>query len=196
MPLHPVGWHGGTLHQNGWEAPKKRSSHHTRGIGTQDYTSPSLHTGHPLTTLRAWHRLPECLRENSDCPATCCLRHPRQGMTDNRSRCKFSGPSTWHPQLSLPTPESGQWLDEDSLWQTGQLRKLPRGWQSVALSPKLQSSWEGPYKVVTQINYVITGSRGTLGQGWWWYTWTDWNLIRELLKMRDLKEGAAGAVGE
>jgi hypothetical protein len=33
-----------------------------------------------------------------------------------------------------------------------------------------------------------TGSRGTLGRGWRQYTWTDWHLIRELLRTSNLKE--------
>jgi hypothetical protein len=32
--------------------------------------------------------------------------------------------------------------------------------------------------------------------GWWWYTWTDWNLLREPLGASNLKEGALWAVGE
>jgi hypothetical protein len=50
-------------------------------------------------------------------------------------------------------------------------------------SPNLQSSCEGPYKVVTWINNVYTGPWGTLDQGWWWYMCTDWLLIRESLGM-------------
>jgi hypothetical protein len=65
--------------------------------------------------------------------ATCCLASsPEQGMTHNWSRDKFSGPSTCYPQL-CPTPEAGQWPDENSLWHAGQLCGLPWGWQSVAL---------------------------------------------------------------
>jgi hypothetical protein len=52
------------------------SSHRTRGIETQDYTSSSLITGHPLTTLWAWPWLALCSEENSNCLATCCLGHP------------------------------------------------------------------------------------------------------------------------
>jgi hypothetical protein len=53
--------------------------------------------------------------------------NPQQRMTHNRSRDKFSGPPTWHPQLCPHTPETGQWPDENSLWQTGQLWWLPWG---------------------------------------------------------------------
>jgi hypothetical protein len=41
-----------------------------------------------------------------------------------------------------------------------------------------------------------TGSRGTVGRGWWWYTWTSSQLIRELLGTSGLKEGAVVVVGE
>jgi hypothetical protein len=37
-------------------------------------------------------------------------------------------------------------------------------------SPKLQSIWEVPYKVITQINDAYTGSNGTLDWGWQWCT--------------------------
>jgi hypothetical protein len=50
-PAPAIRRHGGALRQNGRGTPAK--SHRTRGIGTQDYPSSSLLTGHPLTTLRA-----------------------------------------------------------------------------------------------------------------------------------------------
>jgi hypothetical protein len=64
---------------------------------------------------------------------TYCFGHPREGTTNNRSRIKFIRLSIRHPQLCPPKPEADQWLDEISLWQTGQLCGLPRGWR-VALS--------------------------------------------------------------
>jgi hypothetical protein len=60
---------------------------------------------------------------------------PRKGTANNRSRGKFNGPYTRHPQLYPPTPEAGQWPDANSLRRTGQLLGLPRGRQRVALSP-------------------------------------------------------------
>jgi hypothetical protein len=36
----------------------------------------------------------------------------------------------------------------------------------------------------------------SLQKGLWWYTWTTWHLIRELLGTSGLKEEAVGAVGE
>jgi hypothetical protein len=63
-------------------------------------------------------------------------------------------------------------------------------------SPKLQTSREGLYKLVTKINDVYRGSSGTLDWVWWWYTWTAWHLIREVLRTSGLEEGAARAVGE
>jgi negative regulator of sigma E activity len=32
-------------------------------------------------------------------------------------------------------------------------------------------------------------------EGWWWYIWTSWHLIREVLRMSSLKEGTEGVVG-
>jgi hypothetical protein len=61
------------------------------------------------------------------------------------------------------TSEANQRPDEHSIRKTSQLRRLPRGRQSVALSPnpheaeiaKFQSSWEGPFKVVTRLNDMV-----------------------------------------
>jgi hypothetical protein len=47
---------------------------------------------------------------------------PQQGTTHNRSRGTFSGPSTWHTHLWSPTPEAGQWLNENSSLHADQLR--------------------------------------------------------------------------
>jgi hypothetical protein len=33
-------------------------------------------------------------------------------------------------------------------------------------------------------------------EGWWWYIWTSWHLIRELLGMSSLKEGAEEVAGK
>jgi hypothetical protein len=55
---------------------------------------------------------------------------------------RINEPSTRHTQLCAPTHEADKWPDENSLRQTGQLRGLPRGRQSVAPSAN-------PYKVET-----------------------------------------------
>jgi hypothetical protein len=58
-------------------------------------------------------------------------------------------------------------------------------------SPRLRSLWEGPHKVVTQVSemvYRIQRNPKCL------YAWNDWHLIRELLGMSSLKEGAVVAV--
>jgi hypothetical protein len=71
-----------------------------------------------------------------DSPATSSLEHPpRQETTYNRSRSKLDGPTTRHPQLCSPSPESCQSPDENSLRQTSQLRGLPRRRLSMAVSP-------------------------------------------------------------
>jgi hypothetical protein len=131
----------------------EKLSHCTRGIGMQDYPSSSLLAGHPLTTLRAWPWLVWCLEENSDCPAL-WGKPPspyQKGTTHNRSCGKLSGPPTQHPQLYLATPEAGQWLGENSLRQTGQLRGLPWGWRHVALSAHLHE------RKVTQASISMRG---------------------------------------
>jgi hypothetical protein len=115
----------------------RASTHDTTGS-----TPPSLVFGQEL-------RLP--------CDLQFWVPH-RQGKPHNRLCGRLSGSST-HPQLCLPTPEAGQRPDENPVRHTSQLQRLPRGRQSVALSPnpkgkslQLQSSWEGPNKVVIRIN--------------------------------------------
>jgi hypothetical protein len=68
--------------------------------------------------------------------------------------------------------------------------------QRKGKSSKLQSSWEGPYRVVTQLMMWCTGFSGTLEQGWWSYTWTGSHLIRQPLGTSSPKEGAVGQVGK
>jgi hypothetical protein len=70
---------------------------------------------------------------------------------------------------------------------------LYRPTRTKGKSPKLQSSWEGPYKIVTRINDVVYKIQRYPR---WWYTQTDRHHIRESLDTSGLKEGAAGAVEE
>jgi hypothetical protein len=129
-------------------------------VGLPVFLLANRSSSHDITGLTP---LSLCSEENSDCPATCCLGHPRQESTHNRSRGRLSGPSTRHPQLCPPKLEAGQWPAKISLRQNSQLSELPWVRQSVALSPNphedeialLQTSWEGPYKVVTRINDVV-----------------------------------------
>jgi hypothetical protein len=67
--------------------------------------------------------------------------------------------------------------------------------QQTGKSPKLQSSWEGPYRVATQLMMWCTGFSGTLEQKRWSYTWTGSHLIRQPLRMTSPKEGAVEQVG-
>jgi hypothetical protein len=61
-------------------------------------------------------------------------------------------------------------------------------------SSKLQSSWKGLYKV-TRINDVVYRIQRNPRSKMMVYTWTNWHLIREPLRMSGLQEGAAGADG-
>jgi hypothetical protein len=62
---------------------------------------------------------------------------PNKERPHNQSRGKFSGPPTfWRPQLCPPIPEACPWPDEDSLWQTGEIRGLWQWRKNVAVSPK------------------------------------------------------------
>jgi hypothetical protein len=83
----------------------------------------------------------------------------------------------------------GGYKEGDTVWLYRLTRKNGK-------SPKLQSSFEGPHKIVTRINRWYTGSRETLNRRWWWYVWAGSHLIRELLGTRDLKEGAVRAVAQ
>jgi hypothetical protein len=108
---------------------KEKSLHRTRGIGRQDCSSSSwpkasIHDATGLTPASLVFGTPTGTRPD-------VWSSHRQGTTQNRSRGKFSGPSTCHPQL-LPTPEAGS---DQMKVRAGHLRGLPRRRQSVALSP-------------------------------------------------------------
>jgi hypothetical protein len=132
-PAPGIGRNCWALHQNGRGAPTKCSRIASEGLDARmpifllAYRA-STHDTSSLTLASL------VFGRELRLPAICCLGHPPNRTTLNRSRCKFSGPSTWHPQLRPPTPGAGQWPDENSFRQTGQLRGLPQGRQSVALS--------------------------------------------------------------
>ena len=73
-------------------------------------------------------------------------------------------PAARHTPLHPPKSENGQWLHEgilyDQLANSAGFQEGDQVWyyyptQKTGKSPKLQSSWEGPYNIVTQINNVI-----------------------------------------
>jgi hypothetical protein len=64
-----------------------------------------------------------------------CVDQKTQGLSNEPTETQVELlASTGHPPLCPPTPEAGQWPDENWLRYTSQLRRLPRGRQSMALS--------------------------------------------------------------
>jgi hypothetical protein len=63
-------------------------------------------------------------------------------------------------------------------------------------SPKLQSPWDGPYRVITQINDVVYRIKLNPRLRMMVVHLDGRYLIRELLGASNLKEGATGTVGE
>jgi hypothetical protein len=86
-------------------------------------------------------------------------------------------------------PNSAGYLEGERVWRY-------RPTHTKGKSHKLQSSWEGPYKVVTRINDVVYRIQGNPRLRLM-VVHLDWVApIRELLGMRNFKEGAVVAVGE
>jgi hypothetical protein len=112
----------------------EKPSHRTRRIGTQDYPllvayRASIHDAAGLTP--AILVFEKELRRPYDLP----FGAPLQGTIHNRSRGRFSGQSTRHPQLCPPTSEACLWPDENSLRQTGHLLGLSWGRQMCLYRP-------------------------------------------------------------
>jgi hypothetical protein len=88
---------------------------------------------------------------------------PQQGAIHHQTHCGYDRLASRHPQLCLPTPETGHWTNENPLWPPGHLHILPGGWPSVAMLPsshqrkvtQASASLEGPYRIVTWINDVV-----------------------------------------
>jgi hypothetical protein len=73
---------------------------------------------------------------------------------------------------------------------------LHRPTRTKGISPKFQSSWEGPHKVVTRINNVVYRIQRNPRSRMMVVQLDDSKHIRQLLGRSNLKEGAVVAVGE
>jgi hypothetical protein len=75
-------------------------------------------------------------------------------------------------------------------YQEGDQVRLYRPTRARGKSPKVQSSWEGPYKAITRINDVVYGIQRHPTAREWWFTTTDWRRTWGLLGTSSLEEGA------
>jgi hypothetical protein len=103
---------------------------------------PNFLLAYRTSTQRAWPQIMQHSWENSACPVTCYLVHPPTRSDPASTTLRIWWTATWHPKYP-PTSEAGQ------------LCRLPGRRWSVAVSPKLQPTWEVPYRLVTRINNVV-----------------------------------------
>jgi hypothetical protein len=147
-----------------WKNTCGRSSHHTKETWMRDYpfllaywASTRDTMGFTPARLMFGRELPTTLR-----PAI--WGTPRQGTSHNRSRGRFSGPPTHyiHNYARQHLKLASDWKKTryDKLANSTGYQEGDRVWiycptHTKGKSPKRQTSWEGPYKIVTQINDVV-----------------------------------------
>jgi hypothetical protein len=142
----------------------------TPETGMRGYPSSHWPTEHQPMIPQARHLSAWCSGGSYTCPVTCCLQFSIQHNTHQHLKLANIRIKASYDHLANST--GVQEGDHVWLYYLTWTRRMPS---------KPQTSWEGPYKVVTWINdvaYVIQHHP----QRRWWYFWTHWPVFIKYLR--------------